>query len=98
MVMLHLYKEYVDKHLEEWNKNAIKEFGDAAEGLYLFEDDTVGHIDEIEEDGKIHITCDNNELGIIATWVQLDTDDLIRLIEIAVKKMNKFKNILESLK
>jgi len=100
MVFISMDKKFVDKNLQKWNRKAIEEYGEeSGKECYLYEDEEVASIDEIDENGNwIKIVCETSPIGYISMYVDLDTDDLIRLIEIAVKKMNKFKNILESLK
>ena len=100
MVHISMDKEFVDKNLEEWNERAKEEYGEeGGKDTYLYEDEEVGYIDEIDENGKwLKVVCETSKLGYISMMIDLDIDDLIRLIEIAVKKLNKFKTILEGLK
>jgi hypothetical protein len=95
---MNLNKEFIDKNLESMNKNALSRFGDVdGKNDYLFEDGVHGTIEEID-DNRFGIIVDNPELGFFTVDIDLDDNDLVRLLEMAVKKMNKFKNLLESLK
>ena len=100
MVYLSLEKEFVDKNLEKWNKDAIEELGrEGGKYSYLYYDDEKAKIDEIDEEhNRILIACETSKVGYISMEVELTAEDLLRLIEIAVKKLNKFKTILEGLK
>ena len=50
MVYLNLDKNFVDKHLKEWNKEAIKEFGEEGKDMYLFNDEEDARIEDIDAD------------------------------------------------
>jgi len=99
MVYLNLDKEFIDKNLKKLNEDAISELGEVGKEIYFYNDDTEGHIDEIgEEEGRLYIVADNSKIGYISLDIKLDTETLIDLLEMAVKKLNKFKTILEGLK
>ena len=96
---MNLDKKFVDDNLSKWNKDAIEEFKDmeGKENNYLFSDEYEGSVDQIKED-SISIIIDHPKLGFISTEIKMDKDDMLSLLEMAVKKMNKFKTLLESLK
>ncbi|MHA1664296.1 MAG: hypothetical protein ACTSVW_00470 [Candidatus Njordarchaeales archaeon] len=100
MVYISMDKKFVDRNLKNWNAEAIEEFGEEdGKETYLFTDDTYGKIIEFYEDeGEIIVDVENSKIGFISVKVKLDIDDYINLIQLAVKRLNKFKNILESLK
>jgi hypothetical protein len=99
VIYLNLDKNFVDKHLKEWNEEAIKEFGKEGKDMYLFNDEEDARIEDIEEDaGKFNVVCETSKIGYISLDVKMTTDDLLSLIELAVKKLNKFKTILEGMK
>jgi hypothetical protein len=100
MVYLNLDKNFVDKHLKEWNEEAINTFGEEeGKDMYLFNDGEKARIEEIDEDaGELYVVCETSKIGYISLDVKLTTEDLLDLIEFAVKKLNKFKTILEGLK
>jgi len=52
---------------------------------------------EIEDDGSITVGI-SNDLGYFNITYQLDTDDLMKIAQVIVKRLNKFKTIMESLK
>jgi hypothetical protein len=93
-------KEFVNKNLKNWNDEAISELGEEeGKDCYLYMDSENARIEEIdEENGELHIACETSKLGYISLDVELRADDLLDLIEIAVKKLNKFKTVLEGLK
>ena len=97
MVYLNIDSEYFEKNKDKFLKTAKEEFGDENSKSYLYIDEIEGQISEIE-DNKIFITIENSPIGYISMDVSISTDDLVKLLEIAVKKMNKYKTVLESLK
>ena len=99
MVYLSLDKKFVDENLKNWNDNSISEMGEDGKNSYLYTDNIEAKIEEIDEGlNKIHIICDNPKLGYISSEISIDTDDMINLFEIAVKRLNKFKTVLQGLK
>jgi hypothetical protein len=99
VVYLNLDKNFVDKHLKEWNEEAIKAFGEEGKDMYLFNDEEDARIEDIDEDaGELSVVCETSKIGYISLNVKMTTDDLLSLIELAVKKLNKFKTILEGMK
>ena len=82
---------YINEKFIEKNKSNDKE-----NPKLHFEDDSMGQIDEIE--GSILHVINNGELGDFSFDVELDDDDMIAIAGLIVKKLNKFKAVLESLK
>ena len=99
MVYLNINKDFFDKNKESMNKEAIEEMGDEGKDSYLFNDNEDGVIEEIDEEAStINIKCETSQLGYISMDIKVDSEDLLSLIELAVKKLNKFKTVLEGLK
>lgn len=96
MVYISMEKEFVDKNLEKWNKEAMEEMGEEGKNVYLYMDDVQGEIEEISEN-NITISCDS-KLGYITTEIKLDTEDFLHLLEIAIEKFKKLKDVFEKLK
>ena len=94
---LNLKKSILLKTMEEAHKRAKKELGSDAT-----EDDLIWTLEEessmeIDEDKVIRLTCDA-PLGYVSVDSELDIDSQIDIVELAVKRLNKFKTLLESLK
>ena len=100
MVYISMDKEFVDMNLRNWNKKAIEEFGEEeGKEAYLFRDGSYGVIAEFDDEkGELVIDVEDSKIGFMSIPVKLSINDYIDLIQLAVKKLNKFKNILESLK
>ena len=98
MVCMNLNKEdFIAKKIEQYNKDAISEIGDDAKEMLLCEDnnDKV----EIDEFDNGTITAhSSSKFGYVSFQIRLDDDDIISIIEYLNKRMNRFKNILESTK
>lgn len=96
---------YMDLKKSEFSAEKIKQYHDEHkvnsgqdDGLLnCVDDQDKVVIDEITSDGELSIHSES-DFGYIALDVQLDTDHIVRLIEVVVKKMNRFKTALESLK
>ena len=99
---MHIYmnKSFVEKNLKKWNEEAISDLGEEeGKDTLIYHDETIGAIEEINYDkGTITVMAENSDFGNIYIDIKLDTENLLELIEFAVKKLNKFKSILESLK
>ena len=107
-IWLRLDEKYLKEHTESARALSIEENGDedGKDDLrFGFDNGTKegGIISSIEieeidsETGTVVMTADT-PLGYISMNAKLDMDDLIRLMEIAVKRVNKFKTILEGMK
>ena len=95
---MNLNKKFIDANLKRMNEEAISKLGtrDGCDG-YMYTDDTRAVIEDIS-DSSITINLDHPKIGFFSFDVKLDEEDLISLLEMCVKKMNKFKTILETLK
>ena len=99
MVYLNLNKkEFSEKKQEEYNKTAISETGEEGKDDLRIDDDGKSkvYIEEIR-DGKMTIVAETN-VGYISIDVIIDDDHIISMAEMLVKKLNKLKTALESLK
>jgi hypothetical protein len=93
MVYVSINKEFFEKHKTELEAESIAN-GD--ENGFLHSDEMEGEVEEISDE-SICVKCDN-DIGYISMDVKLTTEDWINLMELAVKKLNKFKTVLEGLK
>ena len=99
MVYLALDKPFADKNLPNWNKEAIDEIGEEdGKNTYLYMDDKSMKIQKMDDEGNITVACETSKFGYFSADIELTVKDLLGLIEIAVKKLNKYKSLLESLK
>lgn len=99
MAYLNLEKaELTPEKIAEANKAAIDELGspEAKEQL-RFDPEDLTRIEEITEDGTINVISES-KLGYISIDVKLDDEDIITLIGLITKRMNKFKAVIEGLK
>lgn len=99
MVYMNLDKEFFESNVKEANENAIKEFenDDSGKNCLLFElDADECRIDEIDGN-KIDVAAEG-KFGYISFKVKLGDEDFIKVVEATIKKMNKLKNVFESLK
>ena len=98
MVWLNINKKYFDENKEKFNKEAISEYGEeeGRENYLINIDIDTTTIEEINE--NIITVCNKNEFGIIYIDIKLEEDDIIDLIKVITKKMNKIKAFLETLK
>ncbi len=100
MVYLNLTKsEFSAEKLNSANKEAISEMGDedGKDSLLFDKDGDKMEISEINDDGSISVTSDG-PLGYIDITVKLTDEDIINMVSMLVKRLNKFKAVLEGLK
>jgi len=93
MVYVNINKEFFEKHKKEYEDEAK---ADGVEDSYTYTDEIEGEVEEICDD-SISIKVDN-DMGYISMDVKLTVEDWVSLVELAVKKLNKFKTVLEGLK
>lgn len=101
MVYMNLRKEaFSAKRIEEANAESIAEMGeeDGKENLIFDFSKCTAEISEIDENGTLTIDLDSTEFGFISVDVKLSDQDMIAIIGLAVKRFNKVKTMLESLK
>lgn len=99
MVYVNIEKEFFEKNKEAAAKKAIKEFDEEGgkDILYFDVKDNETRIDGIEDDGTINVVSDS-KLGYISFDVKLSDDDYIEFAGLIIKKLNKFKSAIESVK
>lgn len=99
MVYLMLNKGYVERTMKEANEQAINELGeeDGKDTLMWDLNDSKDKLEEIGEDGSLSVVS-ASEIGSIDIYLKLSVSNDIDIIESIVKRLNKFKTMLESLK
>lgn len=98
MVYLVLKKSYVERTMQEANDRAIDEMGEEGKDSLMWSiDDSEDNLEEIEEDGSLDVVSDS-EIGYIYISPKFSVSNEIELIESIVKRLNKFKSLMESMK
>lgn len=97
-ITLNLSKDYLERTKEKAAERALKEFGEEAKDE-LYYPSLDAKFDElgIDGNGRVSISADT-EVGYISVELQPTATDLLPLIELSVKRLNRFKTVLESLK
>lgn len=88
------------KAKKQMKEEAIKSYGEdeVEDNLIFAQDGILLKEEEVDvEEGTIAVSG-NSELGFIRLDITLDTDITLKLIELATKKLNKFKTLLEAVK
>ena len=90
--------KFLQKNLKEANELSISELGsDDGKDLLRF-DDLKTTIEELEiKENGIDVTV-SNELGMFGLFIPLDSDDLVVLLQESIKKFNKIKAFMETMK
>lgn len=95
-VYLSLNKSYIERTMQEANKRAIKNDPDDKDSLlWFFDKEPEIEIDESENSLRLVL---DDVVGYINVDAKLDINAQIKLVELAAKRLNKFKTMLESLK
>jgi len=82
--------------MQEANKRAIKNDPDDKDSLlWFFDKEPEIEIDESENSLRLVL---DDVVGYINVDAKLDINAQIKLVELAAKRLNKFKTMLESLK
>ena len=104
-VFVDIDETFLAKHKEEMNLEAKKEYGtDDGETRLIYaiseaQADTVNvRIEEIDADSNTITLVADTELGSFWITAEMNVDQLIQLIEVATKKLNKAKTLLETIK
>lgn len=96
---VNLNKEWLLKNIPVGESNAKEEFGEEAKDQILFseleENEVCLEIDS--ERQELNVSFDS-QLGYFSIDIPISDEDLITLIEIVTKKINRFKTALEALK
>ena len=98
-IYLDLNKDYIEKTMKDATELGKDEYADEQEenvAIWDIDDDET-EIVEIGDDGTIEVRS-TSKLGDVTIGFKLAPDDEIKLIEQLVKKLNKLKTTLESLK
>jgi len=93
-----LSKSFIEKTKEAANKRAIKQYDDENDDGLLYEGLKHSVEEMTIEDNCIKVGIDVKDLGWINLDIPLTVEDLTDIIELSVKKLNKFKTALEVLK
>lgn len=100
-IELNLHKSYVKKTTQEANERGAKRFsGDDNPENWLrweFEDDEIDLEVNLEEN-RLELSSFETPIGTISISIDLDTDDQLHILELMIKRLNKFKTMLESLR
>ena len=81
------------------NKELLREKKEFDEVSHEFSDEEPARISKInEETGEISVVCETSRVGYVSMDLKLDGDDLVKVIALAIKKLNKAKALFESLK
>ncbi|MHA1852526.1 MAG: hypothetical protein ACTSUF_03355 [Candidatus Heimdallarchaeaceae archaeon] len=94
---VNLDKEFIERTKLKANKEAISEMGEDGKNCLLYAE-LQEKIESIEiTENEIIIDVDT-ELGYFSLSIPIDTEFLEQLLSVVVKKMNKIKTLLETLK
>jgi hypothetical protein len=96
-VFLNLDKVYLDKHTKSANEESIAMLGEEGKDTLVFDLDMATIVSTEINDSDITIDFDT-KLGAITVEVPMDGLFLEQLISSAVKRLNKMKSLLESIK
>ena len=89
--------KFLDKTRKDASEQAISESGEEGKG-FLRWDTTNEAFDEIEVNEDKIVVMVSNELGSFSFDIPLDSEMLEQILAVTIKKMNKIKSMLESLK
>jgi hypothetical protein len=96
MVYVYMEKDFHDKNLEKWHKEAVSESVEKeADSGYLFVDDEKGTV--MLDGENLSVKVETSQLGYVSINIGMDSEDMVRLVEYAVKKLNRFKSIIENM-
>ena len=96
-------KEF-EKQKEQARKDFNKEYpNDEKDSVYMWEDLWLDYSEEVIEGNTLKIsggmkTPDNKDIGYFNMRVPLDFDKLIEIFQSYIKKLQKVKNVMESVK
>ena len=105
-VFVDIDREFLEKNKEKMKEEAEKQYGTGTDSktrlVYAISDaqaDNVNtRIDEIDADSNTITLVADTELGSFWITAEMNVDQLIDLIEVATKKLNKAKTLLETIK
>jgi len=96
MVYIELNRKFLDKNLKKMAKNAEEWFGDEGKEYYVYNDGLQGEVEEIDEDRGIITVSFESKFGTVVGDVKLTTDNLLDIINIASKQLEKLKSVLKA--
>ena len=104
-VYLNIDSEFLERKRQEMEKAAKDDFG-SEDGksrlVYAISEEQADavntRIEEIDADSNTITVVAETELGDVWLTAELTIDQLISLIEVATKKLNKAKTLLETIK
>ena len=103
-VFIDIDEEFIAKNKEKLKDAAIETYGtdDKTRLVYTLSEahaDTVNvRIEEIDADNNTITVAADTEIGTFWLTAEMNVDQLIALIEVATKKLNKAKTLLETIK
>jgi hypothetical protein len=103
-VFIDIDEEFLAKNKEKLKDAAIETYGtdDKTRLVYTLSEaqaDTVNtRIEEIDPDSNTITVAADMEIGSFWITAEMNVDQLIALIEVATKKLNKAKTLLETIK
>ncbi len=104
-VFVDIDEMFLEKNKEKMEKEAIEQYGKEdgkSHFVYSLSEmsaDTVNtRIEEINADSNTITLVADTELGSFWITAEMNVDQLIDLIEVATKKLNKAKTLLETIK
>lgn len=89
--------KFSKKHIDKGHKDFKEEMGDMCENEFQFTDEGATVTIEDIDGNKLHVLA-KTEFGEIWITAELDDEDIASMIEHIVKRLNKFKSVMESLK
>ncbi len=101
---LNIQIDEFEKQKEEAKKRFNKEYpNDKKDSVYMWEDLWLDYSEEVVEDNMLKIfgtmkTQEDKDLGFFNIKVPLDFEKLIEIFQSYIKKLNKVKTVLESVK
>jgi len=90
--------DFIDKTKKKANKTAVEELGIEAENDLLYPETEKDKIEVVEITDKEIVVDVTNELGFFSFSIPITTEILENLLSVVIKRMNKIKTMLESLK
>lgn len=113
-ISLELNKEFIKtQNLEKLDNQYYKDYSGTEKDEEIFRVEQLATIEELDvgEDGVLlsisgdfgnmvvnYMPKQNTLIGLVEEQDNLDSDILIRVTELVVKKLNKFKSLIESIK
>ena len=105
-VFIDIDEEFLAKNKEQMKEAAIDHYGTGTDGktqlIYTISEEQADNVDtrieEIDADSNTITVVAETELGSFWITAEMNVDQLISLIEVATKKLNKAKTLLETIK